>query len=247
MFGNSAIGLSDLAQFCRRLSISLEAGVDLRKVLAREAGGRSRRSAIERFETLRLEVNRGRGLSDALERTGDFFPPLFHEMVGVGEETGKLPEVLHHLAEHYELQLRLRRNFLASITWPMTQLIAAILIIGLVIWLLGIIGGVTGQAVDIFGFGLVGNRGAAVYFGTVGAIALGIAMAARAALRGQLWVRPLQQFALSNARARPLAANAGAIPPGLVAASDARRGHGLAPGGPPRPPQLAPSPVRRDQ
>jgi type II secretory pathway component PulF len=185
MFGNSRLGASELGQFCRRLSLSLEAGVDLRKVLA-----------IERFETLRLEVNRGRSFSDAVERTGTFFPPLFREMVQVGEETGNLPEVLRHLAEHYELQVRLRRNFLAAITWPMLQLIAAILIVGFVIWILGVIGGITGQTIDILGLGLVGNRGAAIYFGAVGLVALASTLAIRAAWQGQLWVRPLQQLAL---------------------------------------------------
>lgn len=196
MFGNSPIGIAELGPLCRRLSTSLEAGIDIRKVLAREAAGRARRSAIERMETLRLEVNRGRGLADALEQTNGYFPPLFRDMVRLGEETGRLPEVLRHLAEHYELQLQLRRGFLATITWPMMQLTAAILIVGLVIWLMGVIGGFTGHTVDILGFGLVGNQGALIYFCIVGAIALGLALAIRAALRGQRWVRPLQMLTL---------------------------------------------------
>jgi type II secretory pathway component PulF len=196
MFGNPAIGLRELAQFCRRLSVALEAGVDLRKALAREAGGRASRAASERFETLRLETNRGRAFSDAVERTGDFFPPLFREMVQVGEETGKLPEVLRHLAEHYELQLQLRRSFLSSITWPLMQLTAAILIVGFVIWILGIIGSVTGQTIDILGFGLIGNRGVAIYFTLVGLVVLGAAVVIRAAAQGRLWVRPVQLAAV---------------------------------------------------
>src|SRR4051794_39001129 len=76
----SAITLRELEGLTRRLAVSLEAGLDLRRVLAREARGRARRSLVERFEQLRLEVNRGRSLSDSLERTGEFFPPLFREM-----------------------------------------------------------------------------------------------------------------------------------------------------------------------
>lgn len=196
MFGNHVITVRELGQLCRRLSTSLAAGVDLRKTLAREAGGRTRRYATEQFEALRLEVNRGRSFSDAVARTHGFFPPLFREMVEVGEETGKLPEVLHHLAEHYELQIRLRRNFLAAITWPMMQLTVSIFIVGFVIWILGVIGSFTGQTIDILGLGLVGNRGALIYFGFVAAIALAIGLVVRAGLQGKLWVRPLQLLAL---------------------------------------------------
>lgn len=195
MFGSGSIRIRELAGLSRRLATSLEAGLDLRKVLAREAGNASRRALAERLEFLRLEANRGRTLSDSLEQTGDFFPPLFREMVQVGEETGKLAEVFRNLAEHYELQIELRRTFLASITWPMLQLGAAIMIVGLVIWILGIIGGVTGQTVDILGFGLVGNRGAAIYFGTVAIVGLTIAFVVRSILAGKLWARPVLAIA----------------------------------------------------
>ena len=41
-----------------------------------------------------------------------------------------LGEVLKQLASHYQNRIALRRNFLASITWPAIHLFLAIAIVG---------------------------------------------------------------------------------------------------------------------
>ena len=47
------------------------------------------------------EVKRGESLSDALARAG-IFPPLLHQMVTIGENTGKLDEVLGKVSDYYD-------------------------------------------------------------------------------------------------------------------------------------------------
>jgi len=47
------------------------------------------------------EVKRGENFSDALARAG-IFPPLLHQMVSVGETTGKLDEVLGKVSDYYD-------------------------------------------------------------------------------------------------------------------------------------------------
>jgi len=83
----------------------------------------------------------------------------------VGERTGHLSEVFAQLAEHYENQVRLRRNFLAAIAWPMTELFLAASLVGLLIWVMGIINrGANGmEPIDPLGFGLIGNSGLLIY------------------------------------------------------------------------------------
>jgi len=170
----TGIGLRDLAGLCHRLSTALEAGMDIRQTFHREASGRSSAALRRRFEQMAQRINLGHGISEAVGSTGTFFPPLFREMVAVGEETGKLAEVLRQLAEHYDHQIRVRRIFLAAITWPMLQLIAAVMIVGLVIWIMGFVASMNGgQAIDILGIGLVGTRGVQIYFLLIAAIVLG--------------------------------------------------------------------------
>jgi type II secretory pathway component PulF len=48
-----------------------------------------------------IEVKRGEDLSTSLARAG-IFPPLLHQMVTVGETTGKLDEVLAKVSDYYD-------------------------------------------------------------------------------------------------------------------------------------------------
>jgi type IV pilus assembly protein PilC len=195
MFFSARIALKPLAGLCRHMATALSAGVDIRKVLAREAQQawgptRSRMAAV------RLAVDGGESFSDALGATGEYFPLLFREMVAVGEQSGQLAEVLGQLAEHYELRVQLRRNFLSAIAWPMFQLCVAVCAMGLLIWVMGFIGQSTGMKVDILGLGLMGDRGLAIYAAFVAAVAVVLAVLIRVAVRGGFWGRPIQLVVL---------------------------------------------------
>ena len=132
-------------------------------------------------------------MSAALTATGDFFPPLFHEMVEVGEQTGHQGEIFAQLAEHYENQLHLRRSFLASITWPMVQLTIALAVVGFLIWFSGFIGKASGTTLDFLGLGLIGARGLTIYLAVLTIAAALLFVLVRAAGRGLLWAGPLQR------------------------------------------------------
>ena len=85
-------------------------------------------------------------------------------MAHVGEQTGTLGRVFQRLESHYRRQVQAQRIFLGAIAWPMIELAFAIFVIGLLIWILGIIAQRNnGQPIDILGFGLVGTRGLIIY------------------------------------------------------------------------------------
>ncbi|MGA2032243.1 MAG: type II secretion system F family protein [Thermoguttaceae bacterium] len=196
MFFSSRMSPGNLAGLCRRLAIALTAGVDARTIWAREARQARPWAARRRLATISQAVNQGRGVADSLADCGDFFPTLFRDMVDVGEQSGQQGEVFAQLADYYEGQVRRRRMFLAAIAWPMLQLFAAVAVIGFLIWILGAIGRSTGVTIDILGWGLVGERGLAIYLVGV-AIAAGLlALLIRAASRGMLWTKPLQRVVL---------------------------------------------------
>ncbi len=193
MLYDPRIRLSELSAFCRRLANSLEAGIDLKRVLGREAQRSLSPQLAAQVAQIRAELASGNTLTQAVESTGRFFPEQFCDLVAVGEETGQLPEVLHQLADHYDHLMQLRRTFLASITWPAIQLGAAIGIIGLLIWVMGIIGSMPGrEPIDILGLGLVGTSGLAVYCGFWLFVAAGAWFAWQSVRRGALWTTPLQ-------------------------------------------------------
>jgi len=166
--------LSAAANFCHRFGTGLKAGADLIRLLESEAANSS---GAQRAAILKLVdgAKRGEHLSDVMEGE-KFFPPLMTSMIRVGEATGRMERTLLTLADHYQHQKTSRRLFIQSIAWPTLQLIAAIGIISLLIWLIGILvpaGG--GQMPDLLGFGLRGTSGVlwfwlyvGVFFGVLG-------------------------------------------------------------------------------
>jgi type IV pilus assembly protein PilC len=182
-----------LAELCHRLAVETDSGIDVRRTWQREAEMARGRSHVY-FEGIRDAISRGDSLTDAFSRTGSLFPQLFIEMTHVGEQTGTLGKVFHRLEMHYRRQVQAQRIFLGAIAWPMFELAFAILVVGGLIWILGIIAQNNGgHPIDILGFGLVGNRGLLIYSTfilVVGSCITGLVIAAK---RGVLWTRPLQR------------------------------------------------------
>lgn len=117
-------------------------------------------------------IRRGE-IAECMRVQGKRFPNLMIDLVEVGERTGALPEALDGLGRHYENNVRMRRQFLGAIAWPAFQLVAAILVIGLLIYVLGFLQK-EGQddALSFSIFGLTGSSGAFTWFfatfGTMG-------------------------------------------------------------------------------
>jgi type IV pilus assembly protein PilC len=183
----------ELTELCHRLAVETDSGIDVRRTWQREAEmacGRTR----PYFEEVREAVNHGDSLSAAMARSGQLFPTLFLEMVDVGEQTGTLGRVLKRLEGHYRRQVQAQRIFLGAIAWPMFELFFAIVVIGLLIWVLGIVAQRNnGEPIDILGFGLIGTRGLIIYAGLVTIVTLSITGVVVAINRGMLWTRPLQR------------------------------------------------------
>lgn len=78
------------------------------------------------LEEIRVRVQAGRDIGDALATTG-VFPPLVALIFNVGQQTGKLEEMLDRLAEGYERQV-------ASATARLTAAIEPILIVVLAVF-----------------------------------------------------------------------------------------------------------------
>ena len=185
-----------LAHFCRRVGVSLAAGIDVRKVFDREVERASWRERAP-LDRVRQAIAGGNTLDQAIAAADGLFPAMVHGMVHVGEQSGRMDEAFLKLAEHYERQMSLRRTFLAGIVWPMIQLAAALLIVGLVIWIMGLVSEMTGQDVDILGLGLVGNRGLAIYITFLVGVAIAGLVFYRAAATGLAWTRPVQRVLMA--------------------------------------------------
>lgn len=166
----SRIPLKSLAIISRSLATMLESGIQIRKAIDLAAKKTMHGPTRKALRDISSAVQEGSDVSEALRQHGRFFPTLFIEMVTMAEESGSLPEVLRHLAEHYEANIRMKKEFIGSIIWPAFQLIAAILVIALLILILGFVAETTGSNdMSFLVFGLSGPSGAAIWLmGTFG-------------------------------------------------------------------------------
>ena len=163
MFG-SKLSLKQLAIVCRSLGTTLHAGVPILKAVSLAEGKASQPVLRDALTDISDRIKEGSQLSDAMAAQGELFPDLTVDMVRVAEHTGMLPEVFKSLAEHYENNLRLKKDFYGQIAWPVIQFFAAILIIALLIFIMGIVA--TGpDRFDPLGFGLFGSSGALTWLG----------------------------------------------------------------------------------
>ncbi len=125
------IGRAETARFARTLGTLLDNGVSMLNALQVVAGTLSNRVLVASVERAMDGMRSGSGLADALEEDGQF-PALAVNLVRVGEETGRLEEMLGQIAEVYDEEVR------ASVK-RMLALVEPVLILGLGVIIAGII------------------------------------------------------------------------------------------------------------
>jgi len=193
MFFSPRIRLKQLAQLCHRLQIATGAGIKDFKIWESEAN-RGSRTQQRKIEQVVRALSAGNTLSQSLASTGDFFPPLFRQMAEVGDVSGQLDQTYKRLAEHYDRTLAAKKAFLGALAWPAFQLAMAAGVVGLLIWIMGIIpANQEGEAFDMLGLGLIGTSGLVTYCSFLTLCAILVWLAVEALRRGAGWIRPLQR------------------------------------------------------
>lgn len=163
-----------LSTLCERVGVSFEVGLDPHRVFDREAENHAGLYG-RRMKSVAEHVRQGGSLADAVKSQGNYFPDHFAEMVEAGERTGRLDSVLDRLAAYYQQLSEFRKIFVSSILWPVVQLVVAVIVIGLMIYLPATLVPDNSDAErDLLGIGLVGTSGlikyaifVAVCFGTL--------------------------------------------------------------------------------
>ena len=177
MFFTKRIPPGTLAILCRQLGTMLDSGIPLRKAMLIAAKKTLHPRTRAAMRDVADGVQEGRQIAECLADHGEYFPALTVDMIAMSEQAGALPEVLLHLAGHYENNQRMKKELIGRLTWPAIQLVAAILIIALLIFVLGLVSG-PGQDLSHLTFGLSGPEGSAIWltmtFGSLAAAFIGL-------------------------------------------------------------------------
>ncbi|HCL98669.1 MAG TPA: type II secretion system F family protein [Fervidobacterium sp.] len=105
-------------RFTRTLGVLIGSGVSMINALDMAARASNNTKFITTIAKVNEEVKAGSNLKDALKRAG-IFPQIIYEMVGTGEETGKLDVVMEKVADFYEEEILTDTKKLVSLVEPM--------------------------------------------------------------------------------------------------------------------------------
>lgn len=113
-----------VARFTRTLGTLLSAGLPVVPALRVTRGTLANRALERAVDEVCDEVQAGRTIAEPLERTG-WFPPLLVQIVGMGEQTGKLDEMLGQAADAFEDQTEQSIKVLTTVLPPMLIIVLA--------------------------------------------------------------------------------------------------------------------------
>jgi len=116
------------ARFCRTLAYLTAAGVPIIRSLEITAGVVGNSRFREVLQGAAREIQKGRQLNALLAAHPDVFQPLVTQMIAVGEETGKIGEMLLRLALFFEEEVASVTKNLSTIIEPILMVIIGILV-----------------------------------------------------------------------------------------------------------------------
>jgi len=120
-----------VGRFCRTLGALTEGGVTILEALAVVRDTLGNELLARQIDEVAEKVKRGEALAEPLEASG-YFPPLLIQIVAIGEQTGKLDELLLNAAETFDADADAAIKRFTDVFPPFLILILA-MIIGFII------------------------------------------------------------------------------------------------------------------
>lgn len=119
---------SMLARFSRSFSVMLSAGVPLTQALSLVADAVDNAWGSKHILDMRRNIEKGESLS-RVSRSSGLFTPLVLQMIAVGEETGRVDDLLGEVAEYYEREVDYDLKTLTARLEPMLIVVVAALLL----------------------------------------------------------------------------------------------------------------------
>lgn len=126
IFGNLTVK-SASANFARTLSTLTASGISMIEAL--EISGKTMKNVIfkDAIMEAKEKVAQGRPLSEPL-RNGKVFPNMIVHMIGIGEETGNMEDMLVTAATYYEEEVEVTTQSVAAVVEPLIIVIMAAIV-----------------------------------------------------------------------------------------------------------------------
>lgn len=118
----------NMVVFIRALSLLMKSGVKIVQALEITANSSVNLVYKRTLKKVAESVGQGDPISKHLTAHAGLFPPVFTEMVAVGEETGKLTDTGTYLANYYESELDASTKALSNILEPLMLVVMGFIV-----------------------------------------------------------------------------------------------------------------------
>lgn len=126
-FGSKKLNTRELALVCRQFSTMLNAGLTVIKCLDTLYRQAVKRPTREALMGVYEGVQKGLGLSIAMNQQGAF-PSLLINMVESGEMSGSLDTIMMRMAEHFEKEHKLKSKVTNAMIYPIALMVTGVVV-----------------------------------------------------------------------------------------------------------------------
>jgi type IV pilus assembly protein PilC len=123
-----------LAIFTRQFSVMLDAGLPLVQCLEILGTQEDHRHFREIIRQVRIDVESGASLADAMRKHPSAFDDLYVSMIAAGEAGGILDIILQRLSTYIEKAVRLRNQVRTAMMYPAAVVSIACLVVWVILW-----------------------------------------------------------------------------------------------------------------
>jgi general secretion pathway protein F len=120
------VSIGDIAMLTRQLATLVGAGIPLVEAVSAMIEQVEKEELQKTLALIRDRLNEGSSLAKALEPHGQFFPPIYTNMVAAGEVSGTLETVLERLADFMEKQAHLRGKVGGALAYPILMMLLGV-------------------------------------------------------------------------------------------------------------------------
>lgn len=123
-----------LSIFTRQFSVMLDAGLPLVQCLEILGDQEDHKTFKEILTTVRVDVESGASLADAMKRHPKAFDNLYSNMIAAGEAGGILDIILQRLSVYIEKAVKLKSQVKSALIYPVAVLSIAAGVVFIILW-----------------------------------------------------------------------------------------------------------------
>lgn len=126
------LSAAELSAFCEQIALILKAGIPVQEGIAIMVEDNRNAKGVEILQQIQEQTELGASLRESLEKA-DAFPKYMLDMVAIGEQSGRLDEVMDALVLYYERSEAISKNLRSAVTYPILMIVMMLVVIGILI------------------------------------------------------------------------------------------------------------------